>query len=190
MALVTLPALTLLFDDVSWLPVFPQQKNRSGFTGRSQVVGQPGCESWEATAHALPVSSIAEAEAWRRFFAAIRGSENTFHLPALTRPQRAVTQPTVTAAVTGNRAVTVSSAANVSPGMYATVEQNNGHFRLVTVVAIAGSNVHFEPALTGAPKTGQPLLINNPYCPVRMADPRQRIPNFHQPFSFDVEEAL
>ncbi len=188
--LVNLPALPVLFRDIVWRPQIPQAKNRSEYTGRTQVIGQPGTESWTATAQCIAPANDAEERAWHAFLIALRGAENTFWLPARPRLQTAAAAPTVTAAVAGNRAVTVSSTANVLPGMWATVQQTNGHRRLVKVTAIAGSNVQFEPGLTGAPATGVPLVIGDPFGAVRLSDPGVPLPTIGRDFELLVEEAL
>lgn len=188
--LVPLPALDFPFDDIAWTLAIPQQKNRSEFTSRTQTIGLPGAEEWRAMAVCLPAASESEARAWRAFLLACRGSENTFHLPALAAPQRLGAQPTVTAAVIGNRAVTVSSAAGIELGMFATVVQADGHHRLVGVVGIDGTNVHFEPYLSAAPLTGQVLEINEPYARMQLSRPDQPLPNVFAPFQFDAEEKL
>ncbi len=188
--LISLPALPVLFHDVKWRPMIPQQQNTSEYTGRSQVIGQPGTESWAARALCVAIASDAEERAWHAFLSSLRGAENTFYLPARTKLQTTAAQPTVTAAVAGNRAVTVSSTANVAVGMWATVQQANGHRRLVKVTAIAGSNVGFEPGLTGAPATGVPLVIGDPFGLVRLVQPLAELPTFGESFELQVREAL
>ena len=188
--LITLPNLPVLFQDVLWTLAIPQQKNRSEFTSRTQIVGQPGAEQWTATVQALAPVNDAEERAWHAFLALCRGAENSFYLPARPRVQTTAAAPTVTAAVAGNAAVTLSSVANVAPGMWATVRQANGHRRLVKITAIAGSNIQFEPALTGAPSIGVTLDIADPYALVRMADNRRPLPTIGRAFEFAVEEAL
>lgn len=167
--LVPLPNLPGLFSSVEWSLVIPQQRTRSEFTGRTQVIGLPGAEHWQVKAIALPLATRAEELAWRAFLIACRGAENTFHMPTLPLWPAPPAEPTVTAAVAGNRAVTVSSVAELEPGMDATVQQTNGHFRKVTIVGIDGSNVHFEPYLTSNPVIAATLNIAAPFCVMRMA---------------------
>lgn len=190
--LVPLPDLPGLFEGVDWTLDVPQQKNKSEFTKRTQVIGLPGAEGWLATAMVLPDASQIETRAWRAFVLACRGAENTFHLPAEKPWPKPAADPSVTAAVAGNRAVTVSSTAEIAIGMYATVEQANGYFRLVGVVGIDGSNVHFEPYLTGDPKIGATLRIIAPFCPMRLAGQALKLPNRARPtgFTFEAEEAF
>lgn len=188
--LVPFPSHPYPLEDVLWTPVIPQQTNRSEFTGRSQTIGLPGAEQWRATVLALPATSDAEARAWRAFLIACRGAENTFYLPALPLPQRSGDQPTVSAAVEGNRAVTVTSTAGISVGMYATVIQSDGHHRLVLIVGIDGSNIHFEPYLSANPKTGETFEVNEPYARMQLARPDQPLPNVWRRFQFEAEEKL
>lgn len=165
---VPLPDLPGLFATVEWTLVIPQQSNRSEFTGRVQVIGMPGAEHWRVKATVLPHASEAEQRAWRAFLIACRGAENTFHMPTLPLWPAPPTEPTVTAKVTGNRAVTLSSVAGLEPGMEATIEQANGYFRKVTIVGIDGSNAHFEPYLTGDPEIDATFNIAAPFCVMRM----------------------
>lgn len=188
--LVPLPDLPVLFEDIDWTPFIPQQKTRSEFTSRTKTIGMPGAERWLATAHVLAPASDAEVRAWRAFIISCRGSENTFYLPALPLRQTSATEPTVTAAVTGNRAVTVSSAANVAVGMYATVKQVDGHHRLVTVVGIDGLNVHFEPYLSADPDTGETFVIGEPYARMQLPNPDTPLPKIGRRFQFEAEEKL
>jgi hypothetical protein len=187
---VELPALPYLFMRIAPTLSIPQQKNRSEFTGRTQTIGLPGAEQWLATAYAIPAANLAEMFAWHAFLAACRGSENTFNLPARALRQSSAANPTVTAAVAGNRAVTVSSAANVQLGMYATVLQSDGHARLVKVVGKNGLDVHFEPYLTTNPTIGEELVIDQPYSRMQLAKPDQPLPEIGEYFSFDCEENL
>jgi len=189
--LVPLPDLPGLFEGVDWTFDPPQQVNKSEFTRRTQVIGLPGADGWLASAMVLPDASQTETRAWRRFILACRQSENTFHLPAEKPWPTPTAEPTVTAAVAGNRAVTVSSVAELAEGMFATVEQANGYFRLVGIVGIDGSNVHFEPYLTGAPKLGAALRVTAPFCPMRLTS-KVKLPNRARPtgFTFEAEEAF
>lgn len=188
--LVPLPTIDYLFQSIDWLPVFPQQSNRSEYTSRQQTIATPGAEMWTAEAITIPATTAAELRAWRAFVIACRGSENSFRLPALPLRQYAGAEPTVTAAVAGNRAVTVSSAANVQIGMCATVHQADGHDRLVVVVGIDGANVHFEPYLTAAPTIASTFVIGDPYAVVKFADPRQPLPTMRAALRLQVEEKL
>ena len=188
--LVPIPAISEPFQDIAWKPKIPQQKNRSEFTGRTQTIGLPGAEQWLATVLAAPAGSAAEARAWRAFLMACRGSENFFHLPALTLRQSQALSPAITAAVSGNRAVVVSSSAAIGLGMYATVQQANGHHRLVVVVGVDGSTVHFEPYLSGDPALGTAFEIGEPYARVQLVSPEQALPAVFAPFQLEVEERL
>lgn len=188
--LIPLPDLPVLFQKVLWTPVIPQQKNRSEFTNRSQTIGLPGAEAWHATAVALPPADIEEMWAWDAFLAACRGSENSFDLPALPLPQTTAANPVVTAAVAGNRAVTVNSIANVRLGMYATVQQADGHPRLVKVTGIAGLNVQFSIDLTANPTIGAELEIGEPYARMQLPQGNQPLTVIGESFQFEAEEAL
>lgn len=188
--LIALPALAVLFQKVAWTLNIPQQTNRSAFTSRSQTIGTPGVEQWFATADAIAPATLAEAWAWDAFIAACRGSENTFHLPALTVRQTTAANPNVAAAVAGNRAVTLSSAANVAIGMYATVAQADGHKRLVKVVGIAGAQVSFEPALSGAPTIGAAFIVDAPYARMQLTNPDQPLTVIGEAFRLAAEEKL
>lgn len=190
--LVPLPDLPGLFEGIDWSLDVPQQKSRSEFTKRTKVIGMPGAEGWLASAMVLPDASQTETRAWRTFIVSCRGSENSFRLPAEKPWPAPAAEPTVTAAITGNRAVTVSSTAELATGMYATVEQANGYFRLVVIVALDGSDVHFEPYLTGDPKIDATFRIAAPFCPMRLSGNALKLPNRARPtgFTFEADEAF
>lgn len=188
--LIDLPALPYLFYDLKWTLDIPQQKNRSEFSRRTQTIGMPGAEQWLATAFAIEPAALAEMFAWHAFLASCRGSENTFNLPALPFAQSTAANPVVTAAVAGNRAVTVASAADIALGMYATVLQVDGHARLLKVVGIAGLAVHFEPYLSAAPTIGAPFVIDEPYSRVELSAAAQPLPSIGEKFQLEAEEKL
>lgn len=188
--LVDLPALPILFYKIVWTPDFNQEKTRSEYTRRTQTIGQPGTEQWTATAYAMAPATMAEMWAWDAFIAACRGSENTFNLPALPRPQTSAANPVVTAAVAGNRAVTVDDASDVQLGMFATVLQADGHARLVKVVGKIGLAVHFEPGLSGDPTVGEELIIDRPYGRVSLPNASQPLTIIGEPFQLEAEEKL
>lgn len=189
--LVALPNLPGLFEGVDWTLDVPQQLNKSEFTRRTQVIGTPGSEQWLASAMVLPEPTEAEFRLWRAFILSCRGSENTFHLPAPKPWPTPSAEPTVTAAVAGNLAVTVSSVTQIAIGMMATVQQVSGHYRLAGVVGIAGNTVHLEPGLTGNPTIGATFKIIAPFAPMRLTS-KVALPNRARPtgFKFEAEEAL
>lgn len=190
--LVPLPALPAVFSSVEWTFAIPQQKNRSEFTGRTQTIAMPGAEQWRVKATALPQANEAEARLWRAFIASLRGAENTFNMPALPLWPAGAANPTVTAAVAGNRAVTVDDSGAIELGMYATVLQSDGHARMAIVVGIDGLDVHFEPYLTAAPTLGAAFIIDEPYCPMRLTSGEQtwRQTANTGGFQLEAEEAL
>ncbi len=190
--LVPLPDLPGLFEGIDWELDIPQQVSRSAFTKRTKVIGMPGAEGWLASARVLPAASQAETRAWRTFIVSCRRSENTFHLPAAKPWPVPAAEPTVTAAVAGNRAVAVSNTDELAKGMYATVEQASGYYRLVVIVALDGSNVHFEPYLTDPPKIGATFRIAAPFCSMRLSGTSLKLPNRARPtgFTFEAEEAF
>ena len=191
--LVPLPNLPGLFSSVEWSLVIPQQKSASEFTGRTQVIGLPGAEHWRVKASALPHASEAESRSWRAFIVACRGAENTFNMPAMPLAAFTGANPSVTAAVAGNRAVTVSSVAGIVPGMVATVTQVGGRYRKVVVVGIVGLNVQFEPYLTANPLVGAAFNLDAPFCTMRLSGNEhgwQRGARVAAGFAFEAEEAL
>lgn len=80
MATLTIPdpdALIML----GLTPVVPDQANRSIWTSRTQVVGQPGAETWSIKAAIEPLSTEDEERPWRAFLMGLRGRQNTFNFP-------------------------------------------------------------------------------------------------------------
>lgn len=161
MALVTFPTLTDV--SVKWRLEVQQQMNRSSFTGKRKIIGMPGQDRWFAKVVVMPMARESQAREFRAFMAALRGQENTFRLPALPTQQRTAANPTVTTAVAGNRQVIVSSNSGLVVGMKATVQQINGHYRLVTIVGIAGTTIAIEPALSANPTLAAQFIVNAPF---------------------------
>lgn len=80
MAHVPFPSVNL--RGVSWRLRQPAQVNRSGWTGRRQVLGLPGGAVWEASGEFVTRIGQANFYELRAFLAALRGPVNTFALPA------------------------------------------------------------------------------------------------------------
>lgn len=192
MALVNLPDLPRLFSTVDWKLETPQMKNRSQWTGRTQVIGLPGAIYWTARAVVIPISTESAARKWRAFVASLRGAENTFLMPALPTPQAALpVEPIVTAAVAGNRQVDVNDASGIGVGMQVSILQTNGHYRLCVVVGKIANRISLEPELAGAPTIGSTVKVNNPVATMRLTSGSNGWSDASTvDFSLDMEEAL
>jgi len=162
MALVTFPTNAKVISR-KWTLQVPQQINRSSFTGRRKVIGLPGAEIWLLQATIEPLAREVQARSWRAFTASLRGAENFFRFPALPTPQTGFANPKVAAVVAGNRAVALTTAAGVVPGMHMTITQVDGYQRLVVVVGVVGAQVSFEPYLYLDPLVTSDVEIQNPW---------------------------
>lgn len=190
MALVLLPILPRLFETMEWTLETPQTKNRSRWTGRTQVVGLPGAPYWTVNATVQEIATEAQARKWRAFMASLRGSENTFLMPALHTPQGSFVEPTVTANVAGGRQVDVNDATNIAIGMHISILLTNGHYRLCVVVAKAVNRISLEPELAGTAAAAA-VRLNNPVSTMRMRQGQTSwVDSGGVGFTLDADEAL
>ena len=190
MALVNLPPIYLKvrrFDiDV------PGQANRSDWTGSRQGVGQPGADTWYANAAFLPAATETDKRLLRVFLYSMRGSVNWFRLPR-SPGQHPGPNPTV-AAVVDEFTITLSSAAGILPGMWATFT-TGAKTRLVNILATnVGGNVNrisFEPLLRTDPAVASTVEIMNPFCEMVLSNPRNGFDTDEgvDTLEFDAEEA-
>lgn len=171
MALVPLPPIYLKvrrFDiDV------PGQANRSDWSGTRQGVGQPGADTWYADAAFLSVATEKNKRLLRVFLYSLRGIQNHFRLPR-SPGQHPGPNPTVAAVVDPNT-ITLSSAAGILPGMWATFITGTST-RLVNVMATnVGGNanrISFEPFLRSDPAVASAVEIMNPFCDMVLSGAR------------------
>lgn len=187
MAVIALPAIYMRVRryDID----VPGQANRSEWTSTRQYVGLPGAETWYGHAAFLPVSREREKRLLRSFLLRLDGQLNSFKLP-MAPGQHAGPNPTVSAIVSPN-SVTLSSAAGLHDGMFATII-SNGKGRLVVLTADpSGNTITFKPRLRVNPVGGSTVEIMNPYSEVVLLNPRNGFDDDEgvQTLEFDVEEA-
>ncbi|APR53366.1 hypothetical protein CA223_05495 [Sphingomonas koreensis] len=156
-----------------WRVPFPAQRNRSGWTGTSKVIGLPGAAVWQAEGDFVTIVSEANMRPWRAFFLSLKGPVNKFPLRAVEAQQTTHPNPTVRAG--GNSGTTVplaglpASTAVLPTGAMMTVVLPSGHHRLVCLMAPLNSNgsgqgtATFEPELCEVPAEGAAVEIQWPY---------------------------
>jgi len=177
MAIIAAPA-ALPLRSVSWRLSTPAQINRSGWTSASKVVGLPGAALWTAKGQFVPVLGEAAARRWRGFFAALRGSVNSFRLHAGERAQVAGVSAQVDSGANAGRTLPLAglpaSATVLAAGDMVTVPLPSGHHRLVVLTAPLVSNgagkgvASFEPELGEVPAQGTAVEVSRPYALMRL----------------------
>ena len=179
MTLITPPA-ALPVRRIQWQLRQPAQLNRSGWTGRRQVVGLPGGAMWSASGEFTPIVTQADVLKWRGFFTSLRGPFNTFNLTAVEEAQHALSQPTITAGSAGAFTATMTglpvSATLLPAGSYMTIKLSDASYQLVCLTAALAGNgsgngtATFVPALRNSAATGAGSAETiSPWCVVSMA---------------------
>lgn len=188
MAIIATPA-PLPLRNVSWRAPFPAQVNRSGWTGTSKVVGLPGATSWTLKAEFATIVGEGTGKKWRAFFMALRGSVNSFRVPATENRQLPAANPNVPAgaAVSAGNSLPLAGMPPNAPFLEAgdmlTVLLANGHERLVVLTQHLFADVQgrgtavFQPSLTVAPAAATVEAIR-PWALMRLTN---------EPPGWDVE---
>ena len=171
MATIALPDSK--FASAQWSLVVPQQINRSEWTGRRQVMVLPGAAYWKVTAAHVVVISEANMLAWRSFFAQLKGSANTFRLPAgeadqHTGSEAAIQASAIAGAVTVALTGLAASVTLLKAGHFATVKLSGGGEQLVQLIAdltsdgSGAASLSFFPPLRAATTAGATLGTKRP----------------------------
>lgn len=196
MAEITVPDQSL-FVDKQWSLDIPAQQNRSGWTGRSKVVGLPGAETWRVTGRVRFRPTERMQRPWRAFFLALRGIQNTFRIRAAC--QTHIGPPPVVDAGAGDaytlplKGMAVSTTI-LEAGQWMTVPLPSGYARLVCLTAdlitdaSGEATAQFEPALGEAPAEDAVVETAEPYTLVRQANPSAAWQGGD--FRFEAVEAL
>lgn len=178
----------------------PAQVNRSKWTGRRKVVGQPGAETWSARV-AIDAQATETNEApWRAFLFALRGPQNWFrwYLPCNTHIGP---KPTVDTGASDGYSLPLTgmqpNALILSAGKFMTVPLPSGKFRAVCLSADLRSDATgegiatFEPALSETPTLGATIETGAPFVDLSPIETVQGfdIDNGVSATGFDVEEA-
>lgn len=195
MAIVTPPA-TLPIKRITWTLKQPHQMNRSGWTGRRQVLTTPGAAWHSCNAELVPIIGQDAAKKWRGFFHSVEGQVHRWPVVAVEKDQHSGFNPTVTAGAQG--AFTATLSANVAAlglGDMATIKLASGDYQLVTLTsAMSGTTLSFVPALRGAAATGAGSIETiRPFALVSLAEDawsHSVDPGQVYSFAFTAEEAF
>ena len=155
MALIT-PPTALPIRRIQWTLRQPHQVNRSGWTGRRQVLSTPGGSLWSCSAEFRPIRLQSVAKQWIAFFQSLEGQVHFFPVVAVEQAQHGAANPTVVSGAAGSRVITLSAnVAALGAGDKITVRLTDGTFQLVTLTApMTGAVASFVPALRNTASTG------------------------------------
>lgn len=200
MALIPIPdpdALILLAIE----DFVPDQRNRSVWTSRSQIVGLPGAEMRFIRAALEPIATELEERPWRAFSALLKGRQNHFNFPIACQ-RHAGGKPLVDTGATDGYTLPLKgmqpSSRILSAGQYMTVPLPSGHQRLVCLTAdintdAAGKAVaQFDFELGEVPALDTVVETASPFIPVCNSENRSGFTydNAVAGRTFDLEEAL
>lgn len=194
MALKTPPA-TLPIRRIQWSLKQPHQVNRSGWTGRRQVLTTPGGSYWSCSAEFHAIIGQREAQKWIAFFQSLEGQVHKFPVIAVEAKQHGWVNPTVSAGSAGAKTITLSSGASrLVAGMKMTIPLSDGTFQLVTLTEdLNGTTATFIPALRDNADTGEAVETIWPYAHVALINDAFQYsvdPGQVYTFSFDADEAF
>ncbi len=195
MSLVSPPA-TLPIRRIQWTLKQSHQVNRSGWTGRRQVLTTPGGSWWSCSAELRPFIGQAAAKQWKGFFNSLEGQVHKFPVIAVEQAQHGGANPTVTAGVAGAKTATLSAnIAALGLGDMMTFKLADGTYQLVSLTgAMSGTTVNFVPALRNTAATGAGSVETVlPFAHVSLvADSWQHSVDVGQiyTFAFDAEESF
>lgn len=179
----------------------PAQVNRSKYTGRRQVVGLEGAETYFGSVAIDIIATELEERQWRAFLAKLKGPQNWFrwYLP---RGQVIGRKPLVDVGATDGYSLPLKgmqpSTVILRGGQYMTIPLPSGHARAVCLeddLIADGSGkavAAFAPALHEVPASETEVETARPYIPMSPVDTRLGLQtnNGVSTASFDVEEAL
>lgn len=194
MAVKTPPA-TLPIKRIQWTIRQPHQVNRSGWTGRRQVLTTPGGSYWSCSAEFYQIRGHVEARKWIAFFQSLEGQVHKFPVRAVEAKQHGWVNPTVTAGNAGEKTITLSSGATrMTAGMKMTVPLVDGTFQLVTLTEdLSGTTATFIPALRNNSDVGEVVETVWPYAHVSLTSDGFQYgvdPGQIYSFSFDADETF
>lgn len=195
MSLVTPPS-TLPIRRVQWSLRQPHQVNRSGWTGRRQVLTTPGGAMWSCSAELKPIKGAASAKQWIAFFQSLEGQLHKFPVIAVEAAQHGGANPTISSGAAGAKTLTLSAG---PPALVAgdkmTVKLIDGTYQLVTLTAnISGTTATFIPPLRNTAATGAGSVETIwPYAHVSLVGDSFEYsvdPGQIYSFSFNAEESF
>lgn len=155
MSLVNPPA-TIPIRSIQWALKQPHQANRSGWTGRRQVLTTPGGSYWSCSAELIDIKGETAAKKWRAFFNSLEGQVHYFPVIAVESKQHNGSNPTIVSGAAGAKTVTLSvGAPALVAGDYMTIKLSDNTYQLVMLTApISGGTAKFVPALRNTAATG------------------------------------
>lgn len=178
---------------------FPAQRNRSGFTGRSRVIGLPGAQLWTFKVDWTPVVTETQNRVWRAFTAGMRGLVNVsafMPLKSLYMSPTAVQKTGLAASYTVAASIAVdtlqlNTVAGLEVGMFGSFIMGS-HSRLFIITAINASNITISPDAHQPPTVGLGVEFKRPYANVRFQDPRSTWSDGEGKgtFALNLEEAI
>jgi len=195
MAIIQPPA-AMPIRRIQWRLQQPHQVNRSGWTGRRQVLTSPGAALWTVSAEFRPIIGQAAARPWRSFFHSLEGQLHRFPLIAVEAAQHAGANPTIVDGDAGASQLVLSAAPPaLLAGDLLTVKLVDGTWQLVVLTApIAGTLAAYKPVLRADAATGAGSVETVwPFAHVALAEDgfeHSVDPGQIYSFAFDAEEAF
>ncbi len=187
--IVTIPSLTS-----------PQQMNRSRWTGRRKVIGQPGIEYWTGKAMLADLATEEDERQWRAFLYALGGPANWFryYVPCNLHDGD---KPTVAGGASDGYELPLTglfpSSTILRAGQFMTVPLPSGRYRAVSLIAdlVASgggtATAQFRPALGETPTGGVTVETLDPFIPMSPVSDTLGLDTVNgvSSTSFDVEES-
>lgn len=163
----------------------PAQANRSGWTGRRQVVLLPGASRWSAKGEFAPRVGDANARLWRSFFVKLDGIANSFPLRVVEKQQTTAANPTISGAGQTGSSVALTGltgsvgAVFLTEGSFLTLPLSASEVQLVVLTAnlVIGAGgtgtATFKAPLRASPTTGGVVEAQYPYALMSMVNDTQ-----------------
>lgn len=195
MSLITPPA-TMPIKRIEWRLRQPHQVNRSGWTGRRQVLSTPGGSLWTCSAEFVTIIGHAAAKKWIGFFNSLEGQVHRFPVVAVEADQHAGVNPTVVTSAAGAFTAQLSNnIAGLGLGDKMTFKLADGNYQMVSLTGpMSGSTVSFVPALRGSLATGSGSCETiRPFSIMALREDAWSYgvdPGQQYAFAFDAEEAF
>lgn len=188
MAIIVPPA-RLPLRGLKWRCDFPAQRNRSGWTGTSKLVGLPGAQLWTATGTFVTIIGQDRAKPWRAFFLGLRGQQNAFRLVAVEQAQTEIANPRIAGgAAYSATSVIVEGLPSSTPVLVAgdmmTIRLAGGHERLVGLQQPLVSDANGRATAIFEPEIGEPPIANSA---VEIQRPWALVSQTSEPAGWDVD---
>lgn len=197
MSLITPPA-TLPIRRIQWTLRQPHQVNRSGWTGRRQVLTTPGGALWSCSGEFKTIKGQANAKPWIGFFQSLEGQLHKFPVVAVEQAQHSGAYEAVQIIIglAGSKTILTSTALPpLKMGDRISVLLVDGTWQLLTLTSsVAGTAAEFVPALRNNVQTGVDNIETRfPFAHVSLTGDSWNYsvdPGQIYSFSFDAEESF